>query len=126
MKAIWWEKDDKKRYEGKLFGLTEYFVDKNTLIASLPPKGRFKVSWVPTQQLQNRVVLKNGIKYPGNEHMGAFGCDSYDISGTVDIDVSFKFRPFRPMVIESNIPELLSNLSVFEIASIHTQIEVLE
>jgi hypothetical protein len=48
------------------------------------PKGRFKVSWVPTQQLQNRVVLKNGIKYPGNEHMGAFGCDSYDISGTVD------------------------------------------
>ena len=48
------------------------------------PKGRFKVSWVPPQQLQNKVVLKNGIKYPGNEHMGAFGCDSYDISGTVD------------------------------------------
>ena len=48
------------------------------------PKGRFKVSWVPNQRLQNRVVLKNGIKYPGNEHMGAFGCDSYDISGTVD------------------------------------------
>ena len=47
-------------------------------------KGRFKVSWVPPQQIQNRVVLKNGIKYPGNEHMGAFGCDSYDISGTVD------------------------------------------
>ena len=48
------------------------------------PKGRFKVSWVPPQQLQNRVVIKNGIRYPGNEHMGAFGCDSYDISGTVD------------------------------------------
>jgi hypothetical protein len=48
------------------------------------PKGRFKLSWVPPQHLQNRVVLKNGIKYPGNEHMGAFGCDSYDISGTVD------------------------------------------
>ena len=48
------------------------------------PKGRFKVSWVPSQQIQNRVVLKNGVKYPGNEHMGAFGCDSYDISGTVD------------------------------------------
>ena len=28
--------------------------------------------------------MKNGLKYPGNEHMGAFGCDSYDISGTVD------------------------------------------
>jgi hypothetical protein len=48
------------------------------------PKGRFKVSWVPKSELQNRVILKNGVKYPGNEHMGAFGCDSYDISGTVD------------------------------------------
>jgi len=48
------------------------------------PNGRFKVSWVPKSGLQNRVVLKNGVKYPGNEHMGAFGCDSYDISGTVD------------------------------------------
>jgi hypothetical protein len=48
------------------------------------PKGRFKVSWVPSQQIQNKVILKNGVRYPGNEHMGAFGCDSYDISGTVD------------------------------------------
>ena len=48
------------------------------------PKGRFKVSWVPKSELQNRVILKNGVRYPGNEHMGAFGCDSYDISGTVD------------------------------------------
>jgi hypothetical protein len=29
------------------------------------------------------VVDRNGIKYPGNDHIGAFGCDSYDISGTV-------------------------------------------
>jgi len=58
---------------------------KDTQVIFYPdPKGRFKVSWVPSQQLQNRVVLKNGVKYPGNEHMGAFGCDSYDISGTVD------------------------------------------
>jgi len=58
---------------------------KDTQVIFYPdPKGRFKVSWVPPQQLQNRVVLKNGVKYPGNEHMGAFGCDSYDISGTVD------------------------------------------
>jgi hypothetical protein len=34
--------------------------------------------------MQNRSYLKNGIKYPSNEHIGAFGCDSYDISGTVD------------------------------------------
>ena len=47
-------------------------------------KGRFKVSWVPPVNMQNRSYLKNGIKYPSNEHIGAFGCDSYDISGTVD------------------------------------------
>ena len=46
--------------------------------------GRFKISWVPPVNLQNRVIVKNGVKYPGNEHCGAFGCDSYDISGTVD------------------------------------------
>ena len=48
------------------------------------PKGRFKVSWIPKPNLQNKVVNNNGRKQPGNEHMGAFGCDSYDISGTVD------------------------------------------
>ena len=48
------------------------------------PQGRFKISWVPPSNLQNRIIIKNGIKYPGNDHMGAFGCDSYDISGTVD------------------------------------------
>ena len=47
------------------------------------PKGRFNISWVPPTNLQNRVIIKNGVKYPGNEHIGAFGCDSYDISGTV-------------------------------------------
>jgi len=58
---------------------------KDTQVTFNPdPKGRFKVSWVPSGQMQNNVVLKNGVKYPGNEHMGAFGCDSYDISGTVD------------------------------------------
>lgn len=47
--------------------------------------GRFLISWIPPKHLQNRVIIKNGLKYPGNEHCGAFGCDSYDISGTVDI-----------------------------------------
>ena len=46
-------------------------------------RGRFLVSWIPPKHLQNRVIVKNGNKYPGNEHMGAFGCDSYDISGVV-------------------------------------------
>ena len=58
---------------------------KDTQVIFYPDqKGRFKISWTPPVHLQNKMYLKNGIKYPGNEHMGAFGCDSYDISGTVD------------------------------------------
>lgn len=48
------------------------------------PRGRFLVSWVPPVHLQNRVEMRNGLWHPMNEHIGAFGCDSYDISGTVD------------------------------------------
>jgi hypothetical protein len=58
---------------------------KDSKVFFVPNKnGRFNVSWVPPKNLQNRVIIKNGIKYPGNDHVGAFGCDSYDISGTVD------------------------------------------
>jgi hypothetical protein len=59
--------------------------EKDTKVIFVPNKsGRFRVSWVPPFNLQNRVIIKGGLKYPGNEHCGAFGCDSYDISGTVD------------------------------------------
>jgi hypothetical protein len=58
---------------------------QDTKVIFVPNKdGRFLISWVPPKNLQNRVIIKNGMKYPGNEHCGAFGCDSYDISGTVD------------------------------------------
>ena len=58
---------------------------KDTSVQFIPSKqGRFYVSWVPDISQQNRFIVKNGLKYPANEHMGAFGCDSYDISGTVD------------------------------------------
>jgi hypothetical protein len=58
---------------------------QDTRVIFYPNKdGRFLVSWVPPLHLQNNVIIKNGVKYPGNEHLGAFGCDPYDISGTVD------------------------------------------
>lgn len=57
---------------------------KDTKVIFTPDtRGRFLVSWTPAQHLQNKVYEKNGIKHPGNEHIGAFGCDSYDISGVV-------------------------------------------
>ena len=45
--------------------------------------GRFRITWIPPKVLQNNIIEKNGIKYPANDGLGAFGCDSYDISGTV-------------------------------------------
>jgi len=57
---------------------------KDTRVIWSPNKrGRFFVSWLPEKALQNNVITKNGKRYPGNEHLGTFGCDSYDISGVV-------------------------------------------
>ena len=58
---------------------------KDTRVIFAPNnQGRFYITWIPNKNLQNRYIEKNGIKYPGNDHIGAFGCDPYDISGTVD------------------------------------------
>ena len=58
---------------------------KDTKVEFNPNKdGRFLISWVPNIEMQNNIIIKNGVKYPGNKDVGAFGCDSYDISGTVD------------------------------------------
>ena len=58
---------------------------RDTIVLFVPDKrGRFLISWMPNKQLQNNIQMRNGVKYPGNEHLGSFGCDSYDISGVVD------------------------------------------
>ena len=58
---------------------------KDSIVEFYPNKtGRFKLSWIPPVEMQNNIIVKNGIKYPGNKDLGAFGCDSYDISGTTD------------------------------------------
>ena len=58
--------------------------EKDTeVIFSPDDKGRFLVSWVPKKEMRNNVEMRKGVRYPGNAHIGAFGCDSYDISGTV-------------------------------------------
>ena len=46
-------------------------------------KGRFLITWMPSAGLQNNVIKKGSGWFPGNEHIGSFGCDSYDISGVV-------------------------------------------
>ena len=57
---------------------------KDSEVIWTPDKnGRFLVSWIPNNRLRNNVVTRGGKKFPGNEHLGAFGCDPYDISGVV-------------------------------------------
>ncbi len=58
-------------------------VKDSRVIFSPDPKGRFKVSWMPNKNITNKKYKKHGHYFPLNEHIGAFGCDSYDISGTV-------------------------------------------
>ena len=58
---------------------------KDTEVVWTPnTRGRFLLGWIPKKDLQNRKRKNHrGEWFPANEHMGAFGCDSYDISGTV-------------------------------------------
>jgi len=56
----------------------------STVIFTPDPKGRFYVSWMPDKEITNKKYKKHGVYFPLNEHIGAFGCDSYDISGTVN------------------------------------------
>jgi hypothetical protein len=59
-------------------------VKDTTVVWSPNKNGRFFVSWFPPKHMQNNVHTRGGMKYPGNEHLGSFGCDSYDISAVVD------------------------------------------
>ena len=57
---------------------------KDTKVIWTPNRnGRFLISWFPPAHYTNNVHERNGIRYPGNEHLGSFGCDPYDISAVV-------------------------------------------
>ena len=46
--------------------------------------GNFYVTWFPEKEMRNQIEIKqNGARHPKNGHIGAFGCDTYDISGVV-------------------------------------------
>ena len=58
-------------------------IKDSKVIWSPNRSGRFYISWFPPAHYANNLYTKNGIKYPGNEHIGSFGCDPYDISAVV-------------------------------------------
>ena len=79
--------DHNESYENSLKttkGNFAWAIKDEKVIFNPNENGRFLVSWVPPSDLQNKVLIRDGARIPGNEHIGAFGCDSYDISGTVD------------------------------------------
>lgn len=79
--------NEEARYQGLTTKGTFHWengIQDSRVLFTPDNNGRFLVSWVPSVNLQNRVIIKNGMKFPGNDHVGAFGCDSYDISGTTD------------------------------------------
>lgn len=52
-------------------------------------KGRFRLSWIPPKEMQNKWIMKNNAfggrsKAPLNEDLGCFGADSYDIDSVQD------------------------------------------
>ena len=62
-----------------------YWKDGNDSEVAFAPdrNGRFFVSWTPPRNMTNLKSKKGGQYYPVNVHIGAFGCDSYGISGVV-------------------------------------------
>ena len=78
------EDEDNKKLVTQGNFLWENGIKDSRVIFAPSNQGRFFITWIPDKNLQNRYIEKNGIKYPGNDHIGAFGCDPYDISGTVD------------------------------------------
>lgn len=48
------------------------------------PAGRFKITWMPDEDLRNNVKYVDGILRPMNTEIGNFGIDPYRVNQTVD------------------------------------------
>jgi hypothetical protein len=57
-------------------------------------QGRFWITWMPKQELQNKHFYKNGKMFPANVEMGAGGVDTFDLDVTIDkgSDGAFHFK----------------------------------
>jgi hypothetical protein len=54
------------------------------VVFSPDPNGRFRVSWMPPDNLRNQKKDERGKKVAPNGHIGVGGVDSYDLDATVD------------------------------------------
>jgi len=55
-----------------------------SVIFSPDPKGRFRVSWMPPDELRNVSKTERGKRVAPNAELGVGGVDSYDLDATVD------------------------------------------
>ncbi len=54
------------------------------VVFSPDSNGRFRVSWLPPDDLRNKKFEDRGKVKPSNSHIGCGGVDSYDLDSTVD------------------------------------------
>ena len=59
-------------------------VKDSEVIFTSSATGKWRIAWLPPQEIRNRRIDKNGKPYPGNELLGVGGVDSYDIDKTMD------------------------------------------
>jgi len=59
-------------------------VSDKEVVFSPNPQGRWRVAWMPPNELRNKYVIKYNKKHPGNDHIGVGGVDSYDLDSTTD------------------------------------------
>ena len=65
------------------FSWKDGLTDKE-VVFSPNPQGRWRLSWMPKPEMQNKYTIKYGKKYPANDHIGVGGVDSYDLDSTTD------------------------------------------
>ena len=58
---------------------------KDTKVVFKPdPNGRFRVAWMPPDELRSKEKLERGKRVPPHPWLGVGGIDSYDLDATVD------------------------------------------
>lgn len=59
-------------------------VQDTKVVFKPDPKGRFKIAWMPPEELRNLKKEERGKRIAPNAELGVGGVDSYDLDATVD------------------------------------------
>ena len=59
-------------------------VKDSKVVFSPDAKGRFRISWMPPEEMRNVSLTDRGKRIPPNAELGVGGVDSYDLDATVD------------------------------------------